>query len=247
MTARSRFFTFAGALLAATALFACLPTSALASGGIPTGWVGTDISWPQCGVIDGSQMSYNFSIVGVNGGTPFTSNPCFGDQFAWARNNGLSQLYINLDYGQRSSGPLKCLADDAGCQSYNYGYDAAQWAVQFADQQSQGNAHRVGAWWLDIETGNNWSGNTDLNDYVIQGAIDYFQITMGVTVGVYSTSYQWGQIAGNFAPPNVPNWVPGSYRLDDWEQCSASIWPGGQVWFIQWLNPILDLDQNAGC
>ena len=246
MTFRTRLSGLATAL-ATAAMLSLIPTAASASGGIPPGWVGTDISWPQCGSIDGSQMSYNFSVVGVTGGAPFTANPCFGSEFAWARNNGLSNLYINLDFGQRKDGPLKCSDADAGCQAYNYGYDGAQWAVQYADQQSQGNSNSVGAWWLDVETGNNWSTSTDLNSYVIQGAIDYFEQTMRRTVGVYSTSYQWGEIAGDFAPPNVPNWVPGSYRLDDWSQCSASIWPGGQVWFIQWENPILNLDQNAGC
>lgn len=44
----------------------------------------------------------------------------------------------------------------------------------------------------------------------VQGAIDYLA-SLGATVGVYSTAYQWGQITGGAAlNVSVPDWVAGA-------------------------------------
>ncbi len=244
MVLRWRFFYLASALLTAS-LIALLPASAAASGSLPNGLVGADISWPQCG--GGYPAGYSFGIVGVTGGHPLSGNDCLNSEFAWAQATGNVQLYINLAYGQSPSGPLQCAAGDAGCQAYNYGYVSAQWARQYAHDQTGGASDAVSVWWLDVETENIWSGDVDQNSYVIQGALDYLQRSAGRTVGVYSTSWMWGEIAGSFAPPNTPNWVAGANALDDGAKCSASFWPGGQVWGIQYLNFDLDLDQNTGC
>jgi hypothetical protein len=244
MALRGKFSYLVSALLAAGFL-AVLPTSAGAAGSVPSGSVGSDISWPQCGT--DYPGGYSFGIIGVTGGRPFSGNDCFASEFAWAQATGNSQLYINLAYGQSKNGPLQCAADDAGCQAYNYGYDSAQWARQYAHDQTGGASDTVGGWWLDVETGNTWSDDTDQNTYVIQGALDYLQRNAGRTVGVYSTPHMWGEIAATFAPPNTPNWVAGANGLDDGAKCSAALWPDGQVWAIQYLNLDIDLDQNAGC
>ena len=245
MTLRFRLSTLVSALLAATALGAATPTAALAAGSVLSTAVGSDISWPQCGTA--YPGGYSFGIVGVTGGHPFSSNDCFGSEFQWAQATGNPQLYINLDYGLRQDGPLICMVDDPGCQAYNYGYDSAAWALSLAGSQTGGQSDTVGTWWLDVETENYWLDNADQNRYVIQGALDYLQGASGHTVGIYSTSWMWGQIAGSFAPPNTPNWIAGANGLDDWTKCSASLWPGGQVWAIQYLNLDINLDQNSGC
>jgi hypothetical protein len=248
MALRRKFSLLASALLAASFL-AVLPSPAAAAGSIPTGAIGSDISWPQCGLSLASPNYYAFGVVGVTGGHPFSANGCFADEFAWARSNWLApQLYLNLDYGLRQDGPLTCGVNDIGCQAYNYGYDSASWAHQFAHDQTAGASDSVGIWWLDVETGNYWNdSSTDANSYVIQGALDYLQRTVGTTAGVYSTPWMWAELAGSFAPPNTPNWVAGANGLDDVGKCSASLWPGGQVWAIQYLNFDIDLDQNLGC
>jgi hypothetical protein len=247
MALRHRFSAFAAALLAASAVFVALPTSAGAGGPVPAGWAGADISWPQCGQT--YPYGPNYVVLGVTGGHPFSGNPCLNSEYAWAPKGGMFavQLYINLDYGLRQDGPLRCGATDSGCQAYNYGYDSAAWARQYASAQTGGASESISNWWLDVETGNSWSDDTQENSYVIQGALDYLQRSAGRTVGVYSTSYQWGLIAGSFAPPNTPNWVAGAYGLDDLAKCSESLWPGGTVWMIQYLNFDYDLDQNLGC
>ena len=234
------------AALTAVSLGAGLPASAYAGGTLPTGAVGPDLSWPQCG---GSfpHDPYTFGIIGVTGGHPFRGNDCLADEVRWARAAGSVQLYVNLDYGQRNNGPLTCLPDDTGCQAYDYGYQSAQWAYKYASDQSGGYTLTAGTWWLDVETENYWSDDSVQNAYVIQGALDFLQRKLNKITGVYSTSYQWGQIAGGFAPPGTPNWVAGASGLDDYGKCGASIWPGATVWAIQYLNFDLDLDQNYSC
>jgi hypothetical protein len=208
--------------------------------------VGTDISWPQCGGFTPT-VNYNFGIVGVTGGHPFSGNDCFASEYAWARSTGRPELYINLDYGQSTAGPLRCLPEDTGCLAYNYGYQAATWAYGYASDVTGGLTQSQNWWWLDVETDNYWSGDTVQNAYVIQGALDFLQRKMNKTTGVYSTSYQWGLIAGGYAPPQTPNWVAGASSIDDYEKCGASLWPGGVVRAIQFLNYDLDLDQNRAC
>lgn len=62
-------------------------------------YLGNDISWPQCG--KNLPTGQAFGIVGVNGGTAATTNPCLASQLAWAaRSTGASsqpkvQLYVN--------------------------------------------------------------------------------------------------------------------------------------------------------
>src|SRR6185295_18639642 len=59
--------------------------------------IGFDISWPQCGKPVPAQP-YGFGIVGVTGGRAFTTNPCLGDQVAWASAGGAGAgVYINLN------------------------------------------------------------------------------------------------------------------------------------------------------
>jgi hypothetical protein len=244
MALRGRFSYFAAAILGAGFL-AVLPSSASAAGTIPSGAVGSDISWPQCGT--DYPAGYGFGIIGVTGGRPFTGNDCLATEFAWAQATGNPQFYLNLAYGESKDGPLQCADGDEGCNAYNYGYNSAQWARQYAHDQTGGASDAIGGWWLDVETENTWSDDTDQNSYVIQGALDYLQRTAGRTVGIYSTSYMWGELAGSFGPPNTPNWVAGANGLDDVAKCSAALWPGGQVWAIQYLNFDIDLDQNTGC
>ena len=245
MSFRHRLSLLAAFAVAVTA-FAASSSGASAAGNLAGGAVGSDISWPQCGG-PGPSDPYSFGVVGVTGGAPFSGNDCLDAEMVWAIHTGTTHLYINLDFGQRKDGPLTCGDGDVGCQAYNYGYDSANWAVTYAHQKTNGLSDGVPVWWLDVETENVWSDNPDQNSYVIQGALDFFQRHYNHIVGIYSTSYQWSEIAGNFAPPNVPNWVAGSGELYDWGQCSASLWPGGQVWMIQYLNNDLDLDQNLAC
>ncbi|MDN5762095.1 MAG: hypothetical protein L0H41_07255 [Microlunatus sp.] len=62
---------------------------------------GLDVSWPQCGDVLPSEMSY--AIIGVNGGTAASTNPCLAEQLTWAFDTTTGadpeqprvQLYVN--------------------------------------------------------------------------------------------------------------------------------------------------------
>jgi hypothetical protein len=156
--------------------------------------VGSDISWPQCGGTYPSTPA--FGVVGVTDGRPYTANPCLAAESRWAAASGTVEFYMN------TANPGVAAAD-----AYTYGFNAARDAYAYATSQvSAGRGHQ---WWLDVETGNTWSDDQGVNTTVIAASLAYFR-TQGVTVGIYSTAYQWGVITGGARIPSVPNWVPGA-------------------------------------
>jgi hypothetical protein len=209
--------------------------AAFAAGSYTAGAAGYDISWPQCG---GAYPAtpFGFGIVGVADGRANTQNPCLASEYAWAQQGmaAAPSVYLNLNYGTiRGS----CARHDLVCQAYNYGYGAAQNARSYAAGQSV----VASVWWLDVETGNTWSKTTSLNAEVIKGASDFLH-AQGMTVGVYSTPYQWGVIAGSYSP-ELPNWTAGAPSSDPASYCDAShAFGGGTVWLAQYANGNFDGD-----
>ena len=233
------------ALAIALSLFALSTASAAASGNYLGGAAGYDISWPQCGGPYPGLPAGQFGIVGINGGRPYTMNPCFESEYRWAGSSGLQPtLYINLDYGETADGPRSCAADDHGCLAYNYGFGAARFAFDAAWDETGGAASSVPVWWLDVEIMNVWSDNSDQNAMVVLGAIDYLKLQER-TPGVYSTPYQWGTIVGGFAPDGVVGWVAGGYDETDLGKCGQALWGGGATVMFQYLTG--DFDQNIPC
>ncbi|MHB8295959.1 MAG: hypothetical protein ACYDH5_15345 [Acidimicrobiales bacterium] len=204
----------------------------------PSGSTGYDISWPQCGsAYPGAP--FTVAIVGVNGGRPFTTNPCLASEAAWA-GQGLN-LYVNMSAPSGTSasealtGPAgACTSGDLTCQAYNYGYKAAAYSVAAA--RSAGLT--ASSWWMDVETGNAWyyhinvANPTALDAQVLGGAIRAFNAS-GITVGIYSTPSQWGTIAGNYNP-GLPSWQAtgvATSRPQAW--CSSQSFAGGPTWLVQ--------------
>ena len=72
-----------------------------AQAAVPGARTGVDVSWPQCHVR--TPAGFAFAVVGVNGGTASTTNPCLADQLGWASssttgtapNQPRVQLYVN--------------------------------------------------------------------------------------------------------------------------------------------------------
>jgi hypothetical protein len=114
------------------------------------------------------------------------------------------------------------------CRSYNFGWKAAQF--------SAGTVSDAGAtplvWWLDVETASAWSSNQFANAMVVRGAIDYLA-SLAHTVGVYSTSYQWGVITGGYQTGR-PIWIGGAPAADPASRCQPSYaFGGGKTWLTQ--------------
>ena len=192
---------------------------------------GYDISWPQCG--QAYPPPSNVAVVGVTGGSAFTSNPCFGSEAAWG--GPTLTLYMNLNSPQGSNsaqfgqGPAGvCAPGDLNCDSYNFGYNSARAAISSA----QAAGHTGHTWWLDVETGNYWTSDVGANDQVIAGAIAAVHQS-GYAAAIYSTNLQWSQIAGGYAP-GVPVWYPtGQATSTPSSWCSVSSFAGGPVYLVQ--------------
>ncbi len=76
----------------------------------------------------------------------------------------------------------------------------------------------------------------------IQGSIDYLTTVAGVrTVGIYSTGYQWAQIAGGARLP-VPNLVAGAPNAETASEMCADSFTGGAVEFVQYVVGGFDAD-----
>lgn len=187
---------------------------------------GYDISWPQCP--SHVPRGGAFGIVGVNDGIAWSQNPCLATEFRWASSRSSPpSLYMNTaDPGPQSThwalgGPKASTCDPANTDptsapyaacAYDYGWSTAADALATEAKPVPKAAKR--AWWLDVETGNTWDGSSAANAQDIQGSIDYLHAAGVSTVGVYSTAYQWGVIAGGYAfPTPTPEWVAGASNV----------------------------------
>lgn len=206
------------------------------------GSIGFDISWPQCtGERPGDVVP--FAIIGVTGGKAFTENRCLRDQFQWAaRANVVPQVYTNLNGVPMGYwDPYQCTPSDGACNAYRYGYNATQQAIAYA--RSQGADAKD--WWLDIETMNYWSQDTGLNAQVVRGGNDALR-DAGKNVGVYSTPFQWREIAGGLQL-GLPVWTAGAEDLHDAQgRCNGQFaFNGGQVKLVQFIAN--NFDNNFVC
>ncbi len=233
--------------------------------------VGNDVSWPQCGkTLPGGQA---FAIVGVTGGRANDTNPCLSELLAWAARStgGTAQpkvaLYVNtanpghLDSWWPSSNiypNVKVVNPYGTCEgevdlacSYMYGYAKAYDDATIRGVVSPG----MYFWWLDVETGNSWQTETDLNRADLEGMVAYFEsITAGVAgagVGIYSTSYQWGIIAGTVPSSSpltgLPSWLAGATNLRGAKlNCSLpGLTPDSRVSVTQYVSADLDYDYSC--
>ncbi len=250
----------AGVVAAATSV-----VQASALGVYPSGATGYDISYPQCGT---TYPNGSFGVVGVDHGRPFDAdnqygpNPCLASEYAHSSSHA---LYLNTGYdptyvtghsvsacvqqSQRIPG-----LDVAHQQAWEVGCAQAWFNEQYAlgtgtnpHGYTQQGLPAPKAWWLDVETANSWS-TTDLslNSETLQGAVTELKsLTPQIPVGVYSTSYQWGQIAG----PNPVNgfaadWVATgqSSAKSAKGYCSRPFTPGTGVWLVQYVSRNVDRD-----
>lgn len=216
--------------------------SAAALGQYSSGSTGVDVSWPNCSA---SIPKASFGIVGVTGGLNFTKNSCLKAEASHFTN---LSLYTNTGYPGKSTGlnyqsaPKACDTSDLDCLAYNYGYNAAQFAFNYA----QNSGVYANTWWLDVETMNSWS-SVDENKGSLQGQIDALKDSGINTVGIYSTTYQWGVITDGWQN-NLPSW-----GATTWTQarqaakyCHGHEFTGGPSYLMQYT-PKRSLDRDVAC
>jgi hypothetical protein len=220
----------------------------------PTGY---DISYPQCG--SKLPSGGTFGIVGVNGGKAWSPNPCLWTEYSWAATRtSPPAFYMNTgNPGTVSThwgmpGPQSCTnatvpdsVNNPGC-AYNYGWHAAEEAFRLASQATSAAAATAAPWWADVEIANSWDGTTAANFADITGGLDFLR-GKGVQAGVYSTRYQWGQIAGSGVLATTPNWVAGASSLSQATTfCSPSYsFTGGPVRLVQFPSGSFDGDYRC--
>jgi hypothetical protein len=239
------------------------------------GSVGYDISYPQCGT---SYPSGAFGVVGVNQGYPFTYyNSCFSSEWAHAATTASPSLYVNTGYdpSYTNSTDGRHTTQDCLTRSSSIIGTSSQkgaWAVGCSEAErsvayaSCGNNTipttcsslvKPAVWWLDIETGNSWCGQsgtacTDLtlNQYTVQGILDTLHTQAenpgGSPVGIYSTSSQWSAITGgNLVSGINADWVATGVRSAKRARpyCTSNGFAGSApVWLVQYLPGSYDAD-----
>lgn len=250
---------------AATAISLVFLASPALAGKQSPALTGNDISYPQCGATIPTGQA--FGIVGVNGGKASNLNACFPAQLAWAKGSkgGTSQpkaaVYVNTgnpgdvyvtnpsivsywpNTGSNTFG--NCTGGNDSACAYEYGKYMAQKDAAYVAQTDPTTRF---VYWLDVETGNSWNVDKATNQADLIGMVDYFK-TIGSQVGIYSTSYQWSQIAGSVTDSTNPlaglnNWRPGARNLTS-AQSNCSLAPltiGGAVTLTQYTPSTLDYD-----
>jgi len=202
---------------------------------------GFDISWPQCpDVVPAARVE--FAIIGVTGGKAFTENKCLKRQYEWAKGSRVAaQVYINVNGMKTNVQSVSCPAADTACNAYQYGWETAAHAVRVGEK----NDVKTTVWWLDVQQMNWWSPDKFLNGRIIEGAKQYLEST-GRQVGVYSTPYQWGEIAGGLQV-NLPVWTAGARNHEDaTRRCNARFaFGGGKVVLVQYVKD--NFDHNYAC
>lgn len=231
---------------------------------------GADVSFPQCG--KALPAGQDFGIVGVNAGRPTTVNPCLAQQLGWAAGSSggtrqpLTQVYVNTanpgglatsTWPTSGSTPYgACDGSNSTACAYQYGWNRAVEDVAWVRTVT---APEALVWWLDAEidesgkTGNTWdrtAGGTIRNTAVLEGMTAHFR-SLGVTVGIYSTTRQWQVITGTAASGSavlrgLPNWLAGPSTVAEAERLcsSAPLTPGGRVALTQWTD---GFDWNHAC
>lgn len=216
---------------------------------------GYDVSWPQCSNDgNGPKAAHmpsggTYVILGLTHGAGHTVNPCLGAQLNWAKaNDVMVGAYLVPSYPTRAqldragSGPSGgCGVNDTACRAGNDGAKQATEALN--------TMHKAGVpapmVWVDVEFRHKfpWSKNQSINARVVQGVINQLKASH-VGVGVYTTSYMWQHIVGDYRV-NLPNWLPaGDGKVADAETKCRTTGSGGTTWIGQYTRTF---DENVTC
>jgi len=224
-----------------------LPTAAMVdlaqvaeSDPYPHGAAGYDVSFPNCaGSLPTPQ---GFAVIGINAGRPFTTNSCFGSE--WAAAQPPRSVYINTAYSRSLA---RHITPDCAAASRNQAPGrASRRAYAIGCSEAAAALELLGtvrplALWLDVEPGNSWSSRLSLNVATITGILDHL-LTQSPrpTVGIYSNTDFWLQIVGLWSSLSVPEWI--ATEATNAPGCPAGF-AAGPVWLSQSTDGLHDSDQ----
>ncbi|MGI8419499.1 MAG: hypothetical protein ACR2LN_02535 [Candidatus Levyibacteriota bacterium] len=183
-----------------------------------------------------------------------TGNPGGLNTLTWPKNN-------TDPAGNVTSNPYgTCDGSDSNACAWQYGWNRAVDDVQsrfVPAAQSAGISVTPSdyPWWLDVETVNSWKDDGSDAAYQsnradLEAMVSYFQ-SRGITVGIYSTSYQWKIIVNNIPSGSnlnaLHNWLPGASDLTGAQtNCSLSaLTSGGSVTMTQYTANNFDYDYSC--
>lgn len=194
----------------------------------------------------------------VNTGNPGQVQNLMDDPSSWPTSTSPTNPYKEI--------PCTALRESNQACSWEYGYSKAKSAVShFIANIPEGisNDPKSYVWWLDVEQANSWQGDSreggpieeefENNVAALVGWTQYFKENQISKVGVYSTSYQWGQITGNLIQGtnlvNLPTW----YALGRTSVSTAAgacshenkRFTGGPILLTQYVSK--NLDYNYSC
>lgn len=246
----------------------------------PVSTLGNDVSWPQCGGALPTSQAFGLVGVNGGIASTTNPCLATQLAWAW-RSSGVTaqpkaQLYVNTaNPGLASSAwPTSnvdpegavapnpagtCDGNDSPACAWQYGWNRA---VEDIVTRFTPAANAVGVsadatgylWWLDVETANSWKSGSDAaldaNRSVLEAMTTKFQ-AIGARVGIYSTTYQLGVIAGT-VPATSPlagldSWLPGARNEKTARaNCRAApLTPGSRVVLTQFVSGGFDVDVSC--
>lgn len=215
---------------------------------------GYDLSYPQCGPplfippsLASPSQTWNFGVIGVDGGWPFISpqhpgNACLGQEYqgtvspALYINTGYATVYTDAKHTTAGCASLSRSISGNSSQRKAWAVGCSEASKSMAYAASQGASYPAG-WWLDVEIGNSWSSNTGLNQYAIQGIIDTIHQNSppSVPVGIYSTAFQWNSIVGSRRVTGIAaDWVATAGSVQQAAGYCSRSFSGDPVWLVQY-------------
>jgi LysM repeat protein len=200
----------------------------------PKAAAGLDVSYPDCThtIVSGA----GFMIVGLNGGRPFTTNPCFATEYTAARATPLPpSIYLNAAY---ASSLIRHVTSDCSSMGERQPLSRRE-RVAYAVGCSEAKAAEVmlaglhaAVIWIDVEPANSWSRHPAVNRATIVGVVTTLLAQdPRPIVGIYSGTGYWRELTGAWSSFPLPEWIATGSAVDAYG-CGIAF-SAGPVWLSQ--------------
>lgn len=206
------------------------------------GAIGTDASFPQCENETSPLAQFEvpedsqFGIVGVNGGRPFTMNPCLKSEFDKFQN---PDLYINASFpGNEQAStqleiPMPATTENLEAtlnrfeipipsnpeEVLNIPYVWGSVFAKYAWDYSVNSGAEAAFYWIDVEELNSWDGSYEEHQFVIHGVAEALR---NLSLARYGQEVGVGIYSVPDPDPSNPN------KTGMWTRITGR-WPSGHI------------------